>query len=94
MTDVTILSKELLKARKRLTEQSQVVSSCMDIISSPLTLPSLKRIASARLPKLQATLRDTTAVVAELEAVLAVPIQTDIEAVAPPSPLTRTSKPR
>lgn len=87
-----VLQKELVKARKRLSEQEVVVANTVYIIESALALPSLKRIAAGRLPKLTENLEITRACVAELEKALEVPVQTDIETPAPSRPLVRGSK--
>lgn len=85
--ELQILASELKKAASRLANQRDAVEATKAIINSPVALPSLKKIATLRLPKMLATLKESIAVVSELEAALQVPAQADIESAAPPKPL-------
>lgn len=76
--DVSILTAELNKARKRLKEQSDVVDSTKAVIASDFALPALKAIASRRLPKLNQVLQETNAVIHELEVALRTGSQPDL----------------
>lgn len=76
--DSAVLNSELAKARKRLVEQTSVVSATQEIIASTLSLPSLKAIASRRLPKLLQVHSETMQVISELEKALKLGVQPDL----------------
>lgn len=92
----SLLKAELAKALARLSDQTSTVEATRAIIASHLALPSLKKIAEKRLPKLLDTLELTAKVVDELnDCIKSVTLsQTDIESVAPPKELVKSPRSR
>lgn len=76
--DSQVLHSELVKAKKRLVEQTSVWSSCSAIVSSAVALPSLKAVAARRLPKLTQVREETLQVIRELETALLIGKQPDL----------------